>query len=91
MKRITPRETLKLLQSQYASNLDPVFHGARGLSPKKVCEKLSRKKSWLWQRLKTDPDFPRPVYLSPGAPLFFEHELDAYLAKCAERTRKAAA
>ena len=65
------------------------FQNAKALSPKKACEKLSRKKSWLWNRVKIDPEFPKPIYLSPGAPIFLEHELDSYLAKCAERTRKA--
>lgn len=62
----------------------------RTLAPRGACEKFSKKKSWLWDKVKNDPEFPKPIYLSPGAPVFLEHELDAYLAKCAERTRKAA-
>jgi predicted DNA-binding transcriptional regulator AlpA len=56
----------------------------RALTPRLVCEKFSRKKSWLWDRVKNDPTFPRPFYLSPRAPLFIESELDAYMAKLAE-------
>jgi prophage regulatory protein len=54
--------------------------GARCLSPKKACEKLDRRKSWLWDRVKNDPGFPKPIYLSAGSPVFLEHELDAYIA-----------
>jgi predicted DNA-binding transcriptional regulator AlpA len=53
--------------------------GAKCLSPKQTYSKFSRKKSWLWDRLKSDPTFPRPLYLGPRAPVFLEHELDAWL------------
>ena len=56
--------------------------GTRCLSPNKTCEKFDRKKSWLWDRVKNDPRFPKPVYLSSGSPVFLEHELDAYIAAC---------
>ncbi len=57
--------------------------GAKGITPKLACQKFSRKKSWLWDRVKKDPAFPKPVYLAPKAPLFIEAELDAYLARLA--------
>lgn len=49
------------------------------LAPRSVCEKFDRRKSWLWDTLKSDPSFPRPRYLSPGAPVFLESELDEWL------------
>ena len=67
---------------------DLILKGAQALTSKQTCRKLSRKKSWLWAGVKADPEFPRPVYLNPGAPVWFEHEVDAWLAKCADRTRK---
>jgi len=67
------------------------FIGAQALTPKEVCRKLSRRKSWLWQRIKSDPTFPRPIYLSPSAPIFIEGEIDAWLAALAERVCGASA
>lgn len=54
--------------------------GAKTESPTEVMVRLRKKKTWLWSRLKTDPTFPRPFYLSPREPLFFQHEIDAWLA-----------
>jgi prophage regulatory protein len=56
--------------------------GTRCLSPRKVCEKFDRRKSWLWSRVKDDPAFPKPIYLTSGSPVFIEAELDAYLERC---------
>ena len=54
--------------------------GAKFLKPKSVCARFDRGHSWLWAKLKSDPDFPRPYYLDPKAPLFLESELDAYIS-----------
>lgn len=62
--------------------------GARCLKPEKAAEKCGRRISWLWAKLKTDTTFPRPIYLAPKAPVFLEHELDAWLASQAEQSRK---
>jgi prophage regulatory protein len=59
-----------------------VHIGTKCLSPKKTCEKFDRHKSWLWDKVKNDPQFPKPIYLSRGSPVFLEHELDAYIAGC---------
>jgi hypothetical protein len=40
-------------------------------------------KSAFHNRLKHDPKFPRPVYLSEREPRIFAHELDAWLAELA--------
>lgn len=48
-------------------------------SPRSACEKFAREKSWLWDKVKNDPDFPKPFYLAPGAPVFLESELDEWL------------
>jgi predicted DNA-binding transcriptional regulator AlpA len=58
--------------------------GAKLLSPKSTHEKFGRRKSWLWQILRDDPSFPRPVRLN-GRPLWIESELDAYIATMAAR------
>ena len=63
--------------------------GAKCLSPKEAHQKLARKKSWLWEKLKSDPEFPRPVYLG-SRPVFLEHELDAWLTRQALNSRHAA-
>ncbi|KJJ95051.1 regulatory protein [Burkholderiaceae bacterium 26] len=62
----------------------------KGLRPPKAAEKLGIGLSTLWARAKNDPEFPRPVKLGPATTVFLEHELDAYLAKCAAETRQAA-
>jgi len=56
--------------------------GTRCLTPRQTQNKFARQKSWLWDRLKNDPTFPRPIYLGPRAPVFLEHELDDWLANC---------
>lgn len=65
--------------------------GARCLTPKRACEKLGRQKSWLWDRVKSDPEFPKPIYYGPNAPVFIDAHLDAWLAAQAEKSNKATA
>ncbi|CAE6864631.1 AlpA family phage regulatory protein [Burkholderia sp. R-69980] len=54
--------------------------GAQCKTPRQTQDKFCRQKSWLWDKVKNDPSFPRPIYLGPHAPVFLEHELDAWLA-----------
>jgi len=54
--------------------------GAQCLSPKRACKKFSRGNTWLWEQVKADPEFPKPIYLGNRSPVFIEQELDAYLA-----------
>lgn len=61
--------------------------GARGLSIKDAGAKFGRGKSWVWDKIKNDPAFPRPVYLGPKAPVLLEHELDAWLAALVRTSR----
>lgn len=53
--------------------------GAKFLKPRSVCEKFDRGHSWLWDRVKRDPTFPRPLYLDQKAPVFVEAELDQWV------------
>ena len=62
--------------------------GARFLKPERACSKLDRGRSWLWDRVKRDPTFPRPIYIDRKAPLFIESELDEWVRS---RERKEAA
>ena len=50
--------------------------GATFLKPERACSKLDRGRSWLWDRVKRDPTFPRPIYIDHKAPLFIESELE---------------
>jgi len=61
----------------------------KGLRPAKAAEKLGIGLSTLWAWAKHDPEFPRPVKLGAATTVFLEHELDAYLAKCASQSRQA--
>lgn len=62
--------------------------GTRGLSVKDAGAKFGRGKSWVWDKIKNDPTFPRPVYLGPKAPVLLEHELDAWLAVRVRNSRR---
>lgn len=57
--------------------------------PAKAAEKLAIGLSTLWLKVKNDPEFPKPFKLGPRTTIFFENELDEYLAKCAEKARTA--
>lgn len=59
--------------------------GARCLTPTKVRQKLCKGNTWLWDRVKNDPDFPKPIYLAPRSPVFIEQQIDAYLSRLAEQ------
>ena len=59
----------------------PVPPGARLISPRVSQKKLNVQKSWWWHKAKTDPDFPRIIYLSPKTPRQWEHEVDAYIER----------
>lgn len=61
----------------------------RGLRPAQAAQKLSIGLSSLWLKAKTDPDFPRPFKLSPRTTVFYEHELNEYLSRCAAKSRAA--
>ena len=47
--------------------------------------------STLWRHCKQDPDFPRPIRLSPGCTRFNVGEIRAYLAKKATAPTRTAA
>jgi len=40
---------------------------------------------WVWARLKSDPEFPRPFYIAAHVPMWLEHELDKFLELQASR------
>ncbi|HVW50829.1 MAG TPA: AlpA family phage regulatory protein [Trinickia sp.] len=63
----------------------------KGLRVKQAAEKLGMGVSSVWERVRKDPEFPRPVKLGPSTTVFLEHELDAYIAKCIAASRKDAA
>jgi len=51
--------------------------------------KFDRKKSWGWHQVKTNPEFPKPMYINK-APFFIEQEVDEYIRECANRSRRRA-
>lgn len=71
-------------------SLPVIPQGAICLPPAKACAKFGRRNTWLWEKVKNDPDFPKPVYLGPRTPVFIEQHLDEYIAKCAAKSVAAA-
>lgn len=59
----------------------------RTLRPAQAAQKLQIGLSSVWWKAKNDPAFPRPFKLSPRTTVFYEHELDDYLAACASHSR----
>jgi len=59
----------------------------RGLRPAETAKKLSIGLSTLWLKAKTDPGFPKPFKIAGRTTVFYEHEVDAYLAACAAKSR----
>jgi len=55
-----------------------VTQGERYLSVARVCDKFSRKKSWLYATLATDKNFPRPLRVNNWM-VFPESQLDAWI------------
>jgi len=50
------------------------------ISFSELCEKCGGKsRQWVYNQLRADPSFPRPVKTGSFAVNFFEHELDAWL------------
>jgi predicted DNA-binding transcriptional regulator AlpA len=47
--------------------------------PSSVGARFDRSLAWVWERVKNDPEFPKPVYRH-GMCFFIERELDAYIA-----------
>jgi predicted DNA-binding transcriptional regulator AlpA len=54
--------------------------GTRYINPKALCTKFSRGKSWIYDLMKKDPTFPRPLRVG-NWPLWVEHEVDAWMAR----------
>lgn len=50
----------------------------RFLTLKQVGEKLARRKTWLYDQVAHNPDFPRPRVLN-GRKVFLAHEIDAFM------------
>ena len=46
--------------------------------PSSVGARFDRSLAWVWDRVKNDPQFPKPVY-KDGMCFFIERELDAYI------------
>lgn len=70
------------------SNTIAIPAGTTCLTIPRAGLKLSKSKSWVWEKIKNDPDFPKPIYI--GNPVLLEHELDAWLSAQVEKSRKAA-
>lgn len=61
------------------------------LRPKAAAQKLGIGLSTLWLKVAKQADFPKPIKLGEATTVFLEHELDEYIARCVEQSRKALA
>jgi predicted DNA-binding transcriptional regulator AlpA len=60
----------------------------RYLSIPRVCDKLSRKKTWVYDRVKNDPTFPRPLKLGAWQ-VFIESQIDEWVMLQAQQRQAA--
>jgi prophage regulatory protein len=44
-----------------------------------VAKKIGGSVAWVWRKSKDDPEFPKPVKISPNITGWIETELDEYL------------
>src|ERR1700693_2143569 len=63
----------------------------RAIRPTKAADTLGIGLSTLWLKCSSDPDFPRPFKTGPRTTVFYQHELEEYLARCAAKSRIATA
>lgn len=49
--------------------------------PSATAKKLGRSLSWVWEKLRKDPMFPRPLRNGDGMCFFIERELDDYMKR----------
>ncbi|CAG9247061.1 conserved hypothetical protein [Burkholderia cepacia] len=54
---------------------------SRALRPAAAAQKLGIATSTLWAKVRNEPDFPRPIKVSPRVTIFTESSLDAWLAE----------
>lgn len=66
---------------------DDTKPGLRYLTVARVCDKLSRKKSWVYDKWARDPTFPRPVRLGKW-PVFIESQIDDWVANHAAQSTR---
>ena len=67
------------------------YRSRRAVRPTTAAATLGIGLSTLWLKCSSDPDFPRPFKTGPRTTVFYEHELDEYLARCAAKSRNATA
>ena len=70
---------------------DRLRPGDQVRKPSETARKLGRSVSWLWERLRKDASFPRPLYNGEGSCFFIEREIDEYLKRtlCAKPSDRA--
>jgi len=59
--------------------------GDRYLSVKLLCDKLTRKRTWIYKQMAEDPTFPRARYIGKS-PRFPESEVDMWVLLKSERS-----
>lgn len=64
-----------------------ITEGEKYLRPKSTGRKFDHGISWVWDRVKNDPQFPKPIYLGPKMPVFSERELDRWAAEQAAKMK----
>jgi prophage regulatory protein len=60
----------------------------RNLRPRQAADALGIGLSTFWLKAKTDPDFPQLIQLGPKSTIVREADLEAYVEKKAEASRR---
>lgn len=68
-------------------NTISVPDGAICLTATIAKKKLACSNSWFWDKVKNDPDFPKPIYISPRRPIWIESNLDNWLRRKAAESQ----
>lgn len=68
------------------TNCETEFKKIRLESPASVCDRLAMGNTWLYERLKDDPEFPQPIKIGSST-RFLEHEVNEWIEKKIEKSR----
>jgi predicted DNA-binding transcriptional regulator AlpA len=83
---------VELMATNHQSEIDvtdkTIPPGASVSSIPRVAQRLCRSRSWTWDKIKNDPDFPKTIRLGADCVLL-DFEVDDWLRRQVEKSRAA--